>query len=222
MEKKDIPVITIDGPSGSGKGVISKKIAKKLNWHLLDSGALYRILAFSGLKNEIDLTNENELAKLAPNLDINFLEDDIFLDGHNISNDIRTEEIGAFASKIASYKKVRELLLLLQRSFLKEPGLVADGRDMGTVVFPDAKLKIFLDATPFERAKRRYLQLKSKGYDVSLKELEKEVARRDFRDRNRAIAPLKAAFDATVIDTTNLNIEEVFLTVLSFVDKVDF
>lgn len=217
MNVQKIPVITVDGPSASGKGVISKMLSQKLGWHLLDSGSIYRVLAFAAIDRGVDIADQEKLADLALTLDVEF-KDEITLFGQVITNDIRTEKLGNITSQIAVYPKVRESLLARQRSFQVAPGLVADGRDMGTVVFPQANFKFFIDASPKERAKRRYLQLKSMGYDVNLNELEKEVVLRDTRDRNRACAPLVPAKDAVVIDTTELSIQEVFEKILNLLE----
>jgi len=210
----DIPVITIDGPGGSGKGTIGLLLAKKLGWHFLDSGALYRILAFAALQQQIDLTNEPKIAALAEVIDIQFNRD-IFLNGQCVTDSIRSENCGDAASKIAVYPAIRTALLDKQRAFCQPPGLVADGRDMGTVVFPRAFVKLFLEASVEERAKRRYFQLKDKEQSVTLQSLLEEIAARDARDKSRVTAPLKPAEDAVVIDTTGLGIEEVFDRVMA-------
>ncbi|WP_094752412.1 (d)CMP kinase [Psychromonas sp. CD1] len=211
-------LITIDGPSGSGKGTVCYILAKKLGWHLLDSGALYRILAYAALQNATSLDDEEALAKLALNLKIEFISNgvavDSFLNGENIGDKLRTETIAQAASKVASLILVREALLARQKAFYKNPGLIADGRDMGTVVFPEAPVKIFLDASAAERAKRRFEQLQNKGFNVSIAEILSEIKDRDLRDRTRLIAPLKAAKDALEIDSTMLTIDEVVLKVL--------
>ncbi|MCU1716534.1 (d)CMP kinase [Pseudomonas sp. 5P_3.1_Bac2] len=215
------PVITIDGPSGSGKGTIAGLLAKQLGWNLLDSGALYRLLAFAAGNHGVDLTNEEALKLLAAHLDVQFLpaEGDqgqrIILEGDEVTSLIRNEQIGAGASQVASLSAVRDALLQRQQAFKEMPGLIADGRDMGTVVFPDAPLKIFLTASAEERARRRYLQLKAKGDDVNLASLLEEIQARDERDTQRAVAPLKPAADAIVLDSTAISIEQVLATILS-------
>ncbi|OLS62074.1 (d)CMP kinase [Pseudomonas putida] len=215
------PVITIDGPSGSGKGTVAGLLARRLGWNLLDSGALYRLLAFAAGNHGVDLTNEELLKALAAHLDVQFLAADegqlqrIILEGDDVSNDIRNEQVGAGASQVAALPAVREALLQRQRAFREAPGLIADGRDMGTVVFPDAPLKIFLTASAEERARRRYLQLKAKGDDVSLSSLLDEIRARDERDTQRSVAPLKPAADAIQLDSTELSIEQVLERILS-------
>lgn len=212
----DVPVITVDGPSGSGKGTLSRRISEYLQWHFLDSGALYRVLAYGAIKHEIALEDKVQLSALAEQLDVLFshLSGEIVFEGENITSKIRTEKCGGIASIVAAIPEVRTALLARQRAFRQLPGLVADGRDMGTVVFPDAFLKIFLDASANERAKRRQLQLKEQGIDVSLEDLLIEIAKRDERDRQRPVAPLAPAKDALILDTTVLSIEEVFAAVL--------
>ena len=204
-----IPVITIDGPSGTGKGTVSQLLAQHLDWHYLDSGALYRVLAFAAKQHAIPMDNESALEVLAGHLDVQFINSTILLEGDNISKTIRTEECSANASKIAAFPKVRQALLGRQRAFAEPPGLVTDGRDMGTVVFPHALLKIYLIASEAIRAQRRYHQLKAKGNDVTLAQVVKELTKRDQRDAGRTIAPLKAADDAITIDTSDLSIEQV-------------
>ena len=215
------PVITIDGPSGSGKGTVAGKLAKSLGWNLLDSGALYRLLAFAASNHGVALDNEALLEKLAAHLDVQFdgatdgKHARIILEGDDVTHAIRSETVAAGASRIAALPAVREALLQRQRAFQELPGLVADGRDMGTVVFPDAPLKIFLTASAEERARRRYLQLKAKGDDVSLSGLLDEIRARDERDTQRAIAPLKPAADAIQLDSTELSIEQVLERIMS-------
>lgn len=215
------PVITIDGPSGSGKGTVAGLLAKQLGWNLLDSGALYRLLAFAAGNHGVDLTNEESLKLLAAHLDVQFIASGngqgqrIVLEGEEVTDLIRNEQVGAGASQVASLPAVREALLQRQQAFQEMPGLIADGRDMGTVVFPDAALKIFLTASAEERARRRYLQLKAKGDDVNLASLLDEIQARDERDTQRAVAPLKPAADAIVLDSTELSIEKVLERILS-------
>ena len=212
-------LITIDGPSGSGKGTVCHILAKKLQWHLLDSGALYRILAYAALQNNILLSDSEKLAELALTLDVSFVSNgsgvDTLLAGKNIGDKLRTEVVGQAASEVASIELVRSALLARQKAFLQNPGLIADGRDMGTVVFPEAKVKVFLDASAEERAQRRFNQLQDKGFNVSIAQILSEIKERDYRDRNRAIAPLQPADDAFVIDSTELTINEVVEQILT-------
>ena len=218
---KPVPVITIDGPSGSGKGTVAALLAGKLGWNFLDSGALYRLLAFAARNHGVDLTNEEALKVLAEHLDVQFgaARDGhgmiIILEGEEVTEAIRNESVGAGASQVAALPVVRTALLQRQKAFREVPGLVADGRDMGTVVFPDAPLKIFLTASAEERARRRYLQLKARGDDVNLASLLEEIRERDERDTQRAVAPLKPADDAIPLDSTTLSIEEVLQRILS-------
>jgi cytidylate kinase len=214
-----IPVMTIDGPSGSGKGTVSRAAARALGWGLLDSGALYRLVALAGRKAGIGLENGAELARLAGSFDIRFGSTDsgeeaVWLDGTEVTDAIRTEEAGNDASKVAALSPVRAALLERQRRFAQAPGLVADGRDMGTVVFPHATVKIFLTASAEERATRRYKQLKEKGVAATLAALSLEIAERDRRDMNRAIAPLVASADAVLLDTTGMSVDTVVDRVL--------
>jgi cytidylate kinase len=216
----DFPVLTIDGPGGSGKGTIAQKVAEHLGWHFLDSGALYRLLAVAAINHSVALDNEESLAILAAHLDIEFIveagkEPKVMLEGADVSLDIRLPEAGEAASKVATLPSVRDALLSRQREFQKSPGLVADGRDMGTVVFPEAPLKIYLTASVEERAQRRYKQLKEKGQNVNLSALLDEIQARDDRDINRAVAPLRPAEDAKIIDSSVMSIEQVFEEVLS-------
>ncbi len=209
------PVITIDGPSGVGKGTVSLYLAKRTGWHLLDSGAIYRVLAFAALTNDMPLDDENKLSELARGLNVSFKNStvtdriDVFLKNLDITGQIRAEECGNAASQIARYPQVRQALLTRQREFCRSPGLIADGRDMGTVVFPAAQVKIYLTASPEERLNRRYKQLKEQGFSVNLARLSAEIAGRDNRDQLRKESPLKPATDAVVVDTTNLRIEQV-------------
>ena len=221
------PVITIDGPSGSGKGTVAGLLAKQLGWNLLDSGALYRLLAFAAGNHGVDLTNEEAMKLLAAHLDVQFIAagdghaQRIILEGEEVTDLIRNEQVGAGASLVASLPAVRDALLQRQQAFQEMPGLVADGRDMGTVVFPNAPLKVFLTASAEERARRRYLQLKAKGDDVNLASLLDEIQARDERDTQRAVAPLKPAADAIQLDSTELSIEQVLERILSEVANRD-
>jgi cytidylate kinase len=214
------PVITVDGASGTGKGTVSQLLAKRLGWKFLDSGALYRVLALAAQKHSVALDNEKAPEVLAEHLDVQFIAQEtqhphIILEGEEVTETIRTEKIGNAASIVAALPAVRASLLSRQRAFRDRPGLVADGRDMGTVVFPDAELKIFLLASPEERALRRYNQLKERGISVTLSDLIKELQERDKRDQERTVAPLKPAQDAICIDTDRLTVEEVVETILS-------
>ncbi|MBU3725488.1 MAG: 3-phosphoshikimate 1-carboxyvinyltransferase [Burkholderiaceae bacterium] len=210
-----VPVLAIDGPTASGKGTIASQVAMELGFGYLDSGALYRITALAAQQNDISSDDERALASLATEMDLEFLGQTILLDGVNISHAIRAEEIGLLASKIAVYPAVRGALMLRQRDFARLPGLVADGRDMGTVVFPNARLKVFLTATARARAERRYKQLIDKGFSANLDSLSADLEARDARDASRAIAPLKPASGAVVIDSTNLSIDEVVQAVVN-------
>jgi cytidylate kinase len=214
-----IPVITVDGPSGVGKGTLSQQLARHLGWHFLDSGALYRLLGLAARRQGVEFTDEPALEVLALKLDVRFLpsgqgETTILLSNQDVTREIRTEQAGNDASRVAAVPAVRAALLQRQRDFRQLPGLVADGRDMGTTVFPDAPLKFFLTASAEVRAERRYKQLKEKGLDASLTTLLAEIAERDERDRTRSVSPLKPAEDAIIIDTSHLGIDEVFSVVL--------
>ncbi len=217
----NVPVVAIDGPSGAGKGTVSQLLARRLGWHFLDSGALYRLVAQGARNHAISLDNVEALTTLAAHLDVQFqvADDDspprVLLEGEDVTAAIRSETIGNEASKVAAIPEVREALLERQRAFRIPPGLVADGRDMGTVVFPDAEVKIFLTASPEERARRRYKQLKEKDPNVIFNDLVMEIEERDKRDLERDVAPLKPAEDAVVIDTTGLTIEEVMERVVA-------
>jgi cytidylate kinase len=218
-------VVAIDGPSGSGKGTIARRVAENLGWHLLDSGALYRLVALAARKRGIGLDDAEALSSLASGLDIRFGSDDageeqILLEGKDVTSEVRTEECGAGASAVAALPEVRDALLGLQRGFRKTPGLVADGRDMGTHVFADAGLKVFLTASPEERAKRRHKQLNDKGIDVSLAALSRDIEERDRRDSERSVAPLKPAADARILDSSGKSIEDVTRMVLDWVSEL--
>ena len=220
----DIPVIAIDGPSGSGKGTISRQVALALGWHLLDSGALYRLVAVAATESGTSYASEDELASIAASLEVRFGTDasgleQIWLAGSEVSARVRGEECGLMASKIAALPQVRTALLELQRGFRKAPGLVADGRDMGSMVFPDSRLKVFLTASAEERAKRRHKQLKGKGIDVSLPALSRDIEDRDRRDSERSVAPLRPADDARMLDSSKLTIDEVTQTILDWVSE---
>jgi len=217
-----VPVITIDGPSGSGKGTISRALAARLGWHLLDSGALYRLVALDAARSGVPLDDAARLAELAAGLDVEFGDPDgterVLLRGADVTAEIRSEAAGAGASRVAALPAVRQALLERQRAFARPPGLVADGRDMGTVVFPEAALKVFLTASAEERAARRYKQLKDKGIDVSLPDLSSDIAQRDQRDANRQVAPLRPADDARLLDSTSLTPEEVLERILRWLE----
>ena len=213
-------IITVDGPSGAGKGTLCYALAEKLGYALLDSGAIYRVTALAALQRKTDLKNESALAELARHLDIQFIpqngEVNILLAGMNVSHLIRTQEAADAASKVAVFPEVRSALLQLQQDFAKNDGLIADGRDMGTVVFPNAQVKLFLDASAEERAKRRYKQLQNKGINGNFEQILAEIKERDFRDRNREVAPLKPADDALLLDSTTLSIGEVIDQALAY------
>lgn len=213
------PIITIDGPSGSGKGTISAVLAQTLGWHILDSGALYRLTALAALEATVDLAHVDAVVEIAKNLRIRFQpiekEQIIFLDDSDVTDEIRSEAVGDAASRVAAMQPVRDALLDRQRAFARAPGLIADGRDMGTVVFPDAALKVFLTASAEERANRRYKQLIDKNFDVNLRALLQEIEQRDERDSSRAAAPLRPADDAVVIDSSNLDIAAVVARIVA-------
>ncbi|HEY7671090.1 MAG TPA: (d)CMP kinase [Gammaproteobacteria bacterium] len=207
-----VPVVAIDGPSGSGKGTVSRLLALQLGWHFLDSGALYRLVALAAQRRGVALDDSAALAELAASLPVSFGPaegEQVFFGAEEVSEILRSEKSGEAASQVARLPVVRRALLERQRAFARAPGLVADGRDMGTVVFPDAVLKVFLTATPEERAHRRHKQLKGKGIDVSLPDLSREIAERDRRDASRSVAPLRPAEGARVVDSTGVTVEEV-------------
>lgn len=219
MSDGQVPVITVDGPSGSGKGTICQLLARELGWELLDSGALYRLVGLAARHHGVELDDQEALVVLAAHLDVQFIarEDDtvqIILEGEEVTDAIRTEAVGKDASIVAALPEVREALLGRQRAFAELPGLIADGRDMGTVVFPEASLKVYLDASAEERAVRRYNQLINKGLDASLQAILEDIQARDDRDMNRSVAPLKPAADAVILDTTTMSIDEVLAAVM--------
>lgn len=224
---KTVPIITIDGPSGTGKGTLCHMLADHLDWHVLDSGSIYRVLAFAARSKGIELTDISKLEELAYSLDVRFETDPhmksaVKLDNIEVFDQIRTEQCGQDASKIAILPQIRDALLARQRAFAMPPGLVTDGRDMGTVVFPCAGLKIYLYASEAARAERRFFQLKEKGINVSLAEVVNELTKRDKRDTERTYAPLKPAKDAILVDTTGLTIVQVFNNVLELMNTHSF
>jgi cytidylate kinase len=215
-----VPVVAIDGPSGSGKGTVSRRVAAAVGWHLLDSGALYRLVAVGGARQGLAPADAPGHATLARSMQARFGatergDEQVFLGPEEVTAAIRTEEAGQGASRVAAWPAVREALLARQRAFARPPGLVADGRDMGTVVFPDAALKVFLTASADERARRRYNQLKEKGSGANLAALSREIAERDLRDSTRPVAPLRPAHDACMVDSTHLGVTEVVDRVLA-------
>ncbi len=222
----NIPIITIDGPSGTGKGTISQLLARRLGWHYLDSGAIYRVLALAALRAHVALSNEAVLSNLAAHLPLAFQDDQenfrLILNGEDVTHQIRTEECSKAASIVSALPGVRQALLARQRMFKKSPGLVTDGRDMGTVVFPEASVKIFLEASAQERALRRCKQLQNLGINASMSAILAELKQRDERDRTRVVAPLKPAEDAVVIDSTGLSIDQVLAQVCDALPKEYF
>ncbi|MFZ5556977.1 MAG: (d)CMP kinase [Pseudomonadota bacterium] len=209
-----VPVIAIDGPSASGKGTVARRVAEALGFHYLDSGALYRLVALAALRRGVDLDDEAALARIARDLDARFDGEEIFLSGTRVTDAIRAEDVSGAASRVAAHPGVRSALMKRQRAFRRPPGLVADGRDMASQVFPDAQLKVFLTASPEERARRRYKQLIDKGMSATMHDLVRDIAERDLRDRERSVAPLRQADGARLIDTTSLSIEDVVDAVL--------
>jgi cytidylate kinase len=216
MSNSNIPVITIDGPTASGKGTVAHKVADRLGFHLLDSGALYRLTALSALRRGTDMRDEHALAKVAEHLNVRFNGGHIFLGTEEVSNAIRAEDVGNTASKIAALPGVRQALYGLQLSFRETPGLVADGRDMGTVIFPGAKLKVFLTASVEARAQRRYKQLIDKGFSANMDDLLADLQARDARDTQRAVAPLVPAEGAHILDTSRMTADEAVEQVLAW------
>ncbi|KJY85230.1 cytidylate kinase [Vibrio galatheae] len=217
------PVVTVDGPSGAGKGTLCMLLANKLGFNLLDSGAIYRVLALAAIHHGVDLESEDALVPLATHLDVQFVAEGdlvkVILEGEDVSRELRKEETGMAASKVAALPRVREALLRRQRAFSEGKGLIADGRDMGTVVFPQAEVKIFLDASAEERAHRRLKQLQGKGLDVKFDDLLSEIQERDDRDRNRPVAPLRPAEDALLLDSTTMSIDEVVEKALQYIES---
>jgi len=219
-----VPVVTIDGPSGSGKGTIARRVAQALGWHLLDSGALYRLVALAAARRGISQDDDAALGALAAEMRVRFDSNDageerIWLGNEDVTDEVRTEDCGRGASRVAVMPAVRQALVGLQESFRRMPGLVADGRDMGTRIFPQAQVKVFLTASPSERAKRRHKQLKDKGIDVSLPALSRDIEARDKRDSERSIDPLRPADDARELDSSKLTIDEVSQLVLDWVGE---
>lgn len=220
MNTNKIPVIAIDGPSASGKGTIAQLVARKLGFHYLDSGALYRLVALKAIQLDADMQNSGQLAEIARNLNVYFKDEQIYLDGKIVTDDIRTEQCGIAASQLAAYPQVRAALTERQRAFRQLPGLVTDGRDMGSVIFPDAILKIYLTASAGERAQRRHKQLIEKGMSANITVLLQDIQKRDERDSNRSIAPLQQGADAKLLDTTSLTISQAQDTVLSWYNDI--
>lgn len=220
MKMNGTPVIAIDGPSASGKGTVAQRVAERLQFHYLDSGALYRLVAYTAIQSEVDLTDETALSDIARDLDVVFTGARILLKGEDVADAIRAEVCSNGASKVAAYPQVRVSLLDRQRAFRQIPGLVADGRDMGSVVFPDAVLKIFLTADAETRAQRRYKQLMEKGIDANISTLLQDIRDRDARDINRSVAPLQQGADAILLDTTSLNIAQAVDAVLRQYDEI--
>jgi len=220
MNAEKIPVIAIDGPSASGKGTIAQLVAQKLGFHYLDSGALYRLIALKTLLSHADIQDPDQLAEIAKCLDIVFKNEQVYLDGAIVTEDIRAEKCGLLASQFAAYPQVRAALTERQRTFRQPPGLVTDGRDMGSVIFPDATLKIFLTASAEVRTQRRYNQLKEKGISANITELLQDIKKRDERDSNRSVAPLEHSIDARLLDTSTLSISQAQDAVLFWYNEI--
>ncbi len=218
--RSEVPVIAVDGPSGSGKGTLAAQLAEHLGWHLLDSGALYRVVAAVALQRGLELADGAHLAQVAATLDVRFRGERLWVDEEDLTERIREVEVGNAASQVAALEPVRDAILDLQLAQRRAPGLVADGRDMGTVVFPNASLKVYLDASLEERAQRRYNQLKNKGLSVSFRDLLADLAERDARDKGRAVAPLVPAADAWILDSTELAIEQVVSLVIERIEQL--
>jgi cytidylate kinase len=216
MPNSNVPVITIDGPTASGKGTVASRVAERLSFHLLDSGALYRLTALQALRREVELRDEHAIAKLAEHLPARFQGEHIYLAHEDVTHAIRAEEVGNMASRIAALPTVRQALFGLQLGFRQTPGLVADGRDMGTVIFPTAKLKVFLTASVEARAQRRYKQLIDKGFSANMNDLLADLQARDERDTNRAVAPLAPASDAHLLDTSEMGVDQAVDQVLAW------
>jgi cytidylate kinase len=216
MPNSHIPVITIDGPTASGKGTVAHKVADRLGFHVLDSGALYRLTALSALRAEADLSDEQEIATIAAQLPARFVAGEIYLGDENVTQALRAEEVGNTASKIAALPAVRQALFGLQLAFRRAPGLVADGRDMGTVIFPNAQLKVFLTASVAARAERRYKQLIDKGFPANMDDLLADLQARDARDTGRAVAPLVPAEGAHILDTSSMTADQAVEEVLKW------
>lgn len=216
MPNSNVPVITIDGPTASGKGTVASRVAERLSFHLLDSGALYRLTALQALRREVELRDEHAIAKLAEHLPARFQGEHIYLAHEDVTHAIRAEEVGNMASRIAALPTVRQALFGLQLGFRQTPGLVADGRDMGTVIFPTARLKVFLTASVEARAQRRYKQLIDKGFSANMNDLLADLQARDERDTNRAVAPLAPASDAHLLDTSEMGVDQAVDQVLAW------
>jgi cytidylate kinase len=216
----NVPVITIDGPTASGKGTVAQRVSERLGFHYLDSGALYRLTALSALRHGTPQNDEPALSKLAAGLNCSFVSDSIYLAHEDVADAIRAEEVGNTASRIATLPQVRQSLVGLQLGFRKSPGLVADGRDMGTVIFPDAALKVFLTASPEARAERRYKQLIGKGFSATMQDLLKDLQERDARDANRSVAPLKPAEGAHILDTSDMTVDQAVSQILEWYAEI--